>query len=327
MPANLTPQYFKAEERYRLAQTDKERIEALKEMLSTIPKHKGTEKLQADLKRKLAQLKTTAGKKTGVRRAASHAVERSGSGQVAIVGPANVGKSRFVRDLTHAEPDVQPYPGTTWTPTPGIAIVNKIPLQLIDLPALQPEHVEPWHLDLIRNADLLLVLLDLGSDDLLEEWENVLAGLERCHVTLGRPPPLHDREIGVRYVRAVRVGNKADLPGAADRLTIFEELEDEHGFQACSLETGEGLPEVLDAMVEKLGLIRVFTKQPHEEADMGDPFVLREGSTVADVARLIHKELAEHMKFARAWGGAMHDGQPVGRDQVLEDGVVLEFHE
>ena len=327
MPANLTPQYFKAEERFRLAQTDKERIEALKEMLSTIPKHKGTEKLQADLKRKLAQLKTTAGKKTGVRRSSSHMVERSGAAQVAIVGPPNVGKSRFVRDLTHADPEVQPYPGTTWTPTPGIALVDKIPLQLVDLPALQPDHVEPWHLDLIRNADILLIVLDLGNDDILEDWERTLEGLERCHVRLGRPPSVDAREIGVRYVRAVRVGNKADLPGADERLAIFEELEDEHGFEACSLETKEGLPQVLQQLIDKLELIRVYTKQPHEEADLGDPFVLHQGSTVADVARLIHKELAENMKFARAWGGTVHDGQPVGRDQLLEDGVILEFHE
>ena len=327
MPANLTHQYFAAEERYRLARTDAEKLTALQEMLSEIPKHKGTDKMQADLKRRIAQLRTASGMKSGAKRMSAHAVERSGAAQVALVGTPNSGKSRLVRDHTHAAPEVAPYPGTTWTPTPGMVLVADIPLQLIDLPVVHHEHVEPWLLDLARNADLLLVWLDLSSDDILEEWEALLLGLGQCRITLGEAPPIGEREIGRRYHKAVYAGNKCDLPGARDRLEILQMLTGELPVLTCSLETGEGVDEVLGAVVETLHLIRIYTKLPHEEPDLEKPFVLHAGARVEDVARLIHKDLAEHMKSARAWGDRFHSGQPVGREQIVEDGDILEFHE
>ena len=163
MPANLTPQYFDAEERYRKATTDRERLDALHEMLKTIPKHKGTEKLQADLKKKIKALKTGGGKKGGARRAAMHTVERSGAAQIAIVGPPNSGKSRLVAELTAADPEVAEYPFTTRTPTPGIALAEQIPLQLVDLPPITGDYWcegptafkidDTWHVYFDRYRD------------------------------------------------------------------------------------------------------------------------------------------------------------------------------
>lgn len=327
MPANLTPQYYKAEARYKAATEDRERLAALREMLSIMPKHKGTEKLQADLKKKIRQLREKSGTKKGVRRAPSHRVERSGAAQVAIVGRANSGKSRLVADQTHAEPEVADFPYTTWTPTPGIVEVDHIPLQLVDLPPLTPEHTEPWLADLIRNADALLLFLSAGSDDVLDDWEIIVDTLDGMHVKLEPPPPEEERAIGVRYPKHVLAANKMDRPGARTRLELLREIVDDETIWPVSLETKEGLDELWHELVRVLDLIRVFTKQPHGKAKMDEPFVLRAGSTVEDAARGIHQELADTFKFARAWGKRFHDGQPVGRDTVLEDGDLLEFHE
>src|SRR5437588_7866925 len=104
MPANLPPQYNKVEEEFRKASTPAERLETLREMYRLLPKHKGTEKLQSDLKQKMSRLKDeldqarAGGKKTGV----SYRVPHEGAGQVALVGPPNAGKSAILAALTHA---------------------------------------------------------------------------------------------------------------------------------------------------------------------------------------------------------------------------------
>jgi len=328
MPANLTPQYFDAEEQYRKAATDQERLAALQEMLKTIPKHKGTENLQADLKKKIARMRTGgAKKKGGARRAAMHNVERSGAAQIALVGPPNSGKSRLVRDLTAAEPQVADYPFTTRTPTPGIALADQIPLQLVDLPPITGDYIEPWLTDLVRNADLLLVMLDLGSDDVLDHWEQLLAAFDRFHVSIEPPPPPAERELGIRYHLAVVAANKVDVPGAMERLEILRDLTGDIPILTCSLDTGHGVAALLAEIVRVLDVIRVYTKVPGKPPDLDEPFVLPRGTTVMDAARAIHKELAEKLSYARGYGGRLRDGQPVGRDMVLEDGDVLEFHE
>jgi ribosome-interacting GTPase 1 len=327
MPANLTPQYFEAEERYKRARDDRERLAALREMLSTIPKHKGTEKLQADIKRKIAQIRVGGGKKGGSRRAPSHGVERSGAAQIVLVGPPNSGKSRFVADQSSADPEVADYPFTTRTPTPGIVTYRQVPLQFVDLPPITPEHIEPWMVELVRNADLWLVLLDLSSDELLDHWDVVLAFLEGVRVSIDPPPSPEERPLGVIYRNALVAANKMESPGAGERLELLLEILDGRDVHPFSLETGENLEALLRRIVEVLDLIRVYTKLPGKAADMEEPYILARGSTVEDAARGIHKELAEKMRFARAWGERFHDGQPVGRDTVLEDGDVLEFHE
>ncbi|MCU0726851.1 MAG: TGS domain-containing protein [Planctomycetes bacterium] len=327
MPANLTPQYFDAEERYRKARDDEERLEALREMLKTIPKHKGTEKLQADLKKKIAELRAGGGKKGGARRASGPQVERSGAAQVVLVGPPNSGKSRLLVELSAARPEVAPWPFTTRTPTPGIVDADKIPLQFVDLPPVTGEWLEPWIHEIVRGADLLLVLLDLGSDELLEHFEKVMAVLAGFHVSVDPPPPPEERDPGTRYLKGVFAGGRADVEGAGERLAILREVIGGREVSPISLETRAGVPELLRAIVRTLDLIRVYGKEPGKPPDLREPFVLPRGSTVADVARAIHKELAEKLRFARAWGERHHDGQSVGRDLVVEDGDILEFHD
>src|SRR5215472_1777380 len=111
MPANLTPQYMEAERRFKQATTVEDKIAALEQMMAVMPKHKGTEKLQADLKSKLAALrKESTESKKGGSRGHHHVVDRQGACQLALVGSPNSGKSQLMRALTHATPEVADYP-------------------------------------------------------------------------------------------------------------------------------------------------------------------------------------------------------------------------
>ncbi|HDD35555.1 MAG TPA: GTP-binding protein, partial [Candidatus Desulfofervidus auxilii] len=166
MPANLPPQYFAAERKYREARTPQEKISALEEMLMVMPKHKGTDKLRASLRRKLARLKDTLEIKKKNKKGVSYVIEKEGAGQVALVGFPNVGKSALVKKLTKATPEVADYPFTTRIPTPGMMPFEDIKIQLIDMPALTIEYIEPWVGNILRRADLLLIILDLSDDPL-----------------------------------------------------------------------------------------------------------------------------------------------------------------
>lgn len=326
MPANLSPEYMAAEQRFKAARTPAGKIEALEEMLSTIPKHKGTEKMQADLKRRLSKMRGEAQKKGG----AAHAqpfyhIDKEGAGQVALVGAPNVGKSLLVCRLTHAEPEVADYPFTTRLPTPGMMPFENIQFQLIDLPPVTAEFMESWIPTLVRQADAVALVVDLAADDLLEEVETTRDLLEQNKVRLGAP---HDQPPpGVVVKRALLVGNKVDLPGAGDNLVALRDL---YGQQlpmvAISAETGAGLEEFKRAVFELLGVIRVFTKAPGKKPDYTAPYVLKRGATVYEAAAHVHKDFAEQLKFARVWGHGKFEGQMVHREYVLEDRDVIEFH-
>lgn len=164
MPTNLPPEYFRAEQNFREAESASAKIVALEEMMSTIPKHKGTDKLRAELRRKISKLKIEQQKKKGAGRHESEFhIEKEGAGRVVLVGSANVGKSSILAALTHATPVISEAPYSTWTPLPGMMMIEDFQVQLIDTPPLSKEHAKPELFDLIRSADLILIVVDLQA--------------------------------------------------------------------------------------------------------------------------------------------------------------------
>ena len=335
MPANLTPQYLSAEQRFKDAITTREKIEALEEMMAVIPKHKGTEKLQADLRRRLAKLRNEADKKHGISKAsAMYSVQRDGAGQVILVGGANAGKSSLLARMTNAAPEVGAYPYTTRLPQPGIMPYENIKIQLVDMPPIDPNYYEPWMGSIVRQADLVLLIADLGTDELLDEVESVRTLLEDSKIRLSKDPGPEMDQSPIVFRRTLLVANKCDVPGAQANLEILREFFGNRFFiLAASSISGEGLDILRQKIFEELNIIRVYTKLPGKKIDLSSPpFVLKHGSTVLDAARAVHREFVHSLKFAKIWSSEKskrsikHDGQMVERAHQLEDGDILELH-
>ena len=321
MPANLTPDYMAADKKFKAATSPQDKLAALEEMLSAIPKHKGTEKMQADIKRRIAKLRSETQKRRGAARGKPfYHVDREGAGQLALVGAPNSGKSALLRALSHAEPEVADYPFTTRAPLPGMMTYENIQIQLVDLPPIDAEQSEGWLYGVIRTADGVLLVVDLADDDLLAETEEVLRLLRGANIELGQ------RSDGPQQKRTLTVATKLDAPGAGERLAIFREFSgDRLPVLPVSAEAGTGLDALREAAYEMLDVIRIYSKPPGKKTDFTAPFILKRGATVLDAAEAVHREFVEKLRYARLWNRA-HQGQMVGRDHILEDGDILEIH-
>jgi uncharacterized protein len=325
MPANLTPDYLAAESRFKSAKTTREKVEALEEMQATIPKHKGTEKMQADIKRRLAKLRAEQSKRPPSRTGLLFEVERAGAGQLAMVGPPNGGKSALVRALTHATPEVADYPFTTRAPQPGMMNFEDIQIQLVDLPPVHPDVHESWVYQIVRNADAALLVVDLNDPDLLEDLETTLLELGKSKVYLGRGAM--PEVVGWMQKKTLLVGNKRDLAGAEVDLEILRELySSRFDLAAVSAETGEGLEALRHTVFDLLELVRVYTKAPGHKLEKTAPYVLKRGSHLVDLAGAVHHDFVAQLKYARVWGHGKFEGQMVNRDYVLADRDVIELH-
>ncbi len=330
MPANLTPEYLEAERKFRAATTREEKLAALEEMLATLPKHKGTEKIQADIRRRIARLRQEAARKPSTaRHKPSFYVPKEGAGQIVLVGPPNSGKSSLLARLTRAEPDIAPYPFTTRLPLPGMMEFENVRIQLVDMPPFAPSYTEPWMFALVRNADAALLVFDLADDDVLTRIEETLQLLEQANLHLhGQPTsPSGKAPAPSGEKRALVVGTKLDQPTARENLELVSQwLAARFPLVAVSAHTGENLEMLRPKAYHLLEVIRVYTKEPGKKPDLTAPFVLKRGSTVADVARAIHRDFVTRLKYARLWGAGKFDGQLVHRDHVLEDGDIVELH-
>ena len=331
MPANLTPQYHKAEAAYRQAQSPQEELDCLQVMLREIPKHKGTDKLQADLKAKIAKLKTEvqkAASQPATGRVATK-IPRQGAGRVVMIGAPNVGKSQLLASLTRAQPEIAPYPFTTQSPLPGMMLFEDCPFQLIDLPPVTADFMDASTIGLVRGADLVFLVIDLGSDSVLEDTQAVLARFD-SKTRLAAESYLDEDDLGVSYTATFLVLNKCDSQGAEERL----EMLDEDVLSKCKMERfkvsateGIGLDDLKRRVFETLEIVRVYTKHPKQkDPDMTKPFAIRKGQTLVEVAECVHRDMATTLKGARVWGKAVHDGTTVKPDYTPLDGDIVELH-
>jgi ribosome-interacting GTPase 1 len=324
MPANLTPEYINAEQEFRRAKTDDERLACLEEMLRTIPKHKGTERMQGDIKRRIAKIKLATEKKAG-KKGFTHHVDKEGSGQIVLLGGPNTGKSQILKGLTNAEPEIAPYPFTTALPMPGMMKYEDIQIQLIDLPPFSVEHTESWLPELARGADGALLIVDLAGYP-LQDIDFILERLDHVKLKLVREPD-PSQPFNISQKRTILVGNRIDLPESRESFEILKELYGNmFDMIAVSAQEGTGMDELRKMIFRMLHIIRIYPKEPGKPVDQSTPFTIPENSTLLDFAQEVHKDFL-NLKFARVWGpSAKFDGQTITREQVLHDCDIVELH-
>ena len=338
MPANLSPEYKAAEAAYRQANAPKERLERLREMLRTIPKHKGTEHLQADIKTRIRQLteELAAGRKGGARSGPSHVVRPEGAAQLALLGPPNTGKSTLHDRLTGSRAAAGPYPFTTQLPQPGMLPYEDVHLQLVDLPPITAEYTAPWIVNALQPADAALLVVDVAAPDCLDRLSDLLAALASRKITLvpDWERPRTDAEDGsgfedpfaIRLPAALIAARADQSPNVEEEMEVLQELLGvRYPSMAVSARTGSGLEALAGWLFRTLEVVRVYTKAPGRPPDFSQPFTVRRGDTVYDVARMVHQEIADRFKFGRLWRNAAANGRQVGRDYRVADRDVLEL--
>lgn len=324
MPANLPPQYFEVEEKYRQAKTIEEKLYYLKEMLAVVPKHKGTEKLQKELKTKISKLRKEIGEKPKVSRTVWYHFEKQGAGQIAVFGSPNSGKSTLVKFLTNANTEITDYPFATKIPVAGMMGYENIQIQLIDCPPLK-EDLPPWYFHLLRSADVLLYLFDLSRDSLLEEVESNFKILEERKINIFKKDEPN-------YKKIIFCGNKLDYENAEFRYNLFLEfLKNYSSLEeliniAISAKEKKNIEDLKRLLFESLEIIRVYTKPPGKLPELEEPIVLKKNSTVLDAADALHKSFARNLKYVRLWDNKNFFGQRVERNHILKDGDIVEFH-
>jgi len=336
MPTNVTPEFRKVQAEYRRARDPQERLALLREMMRVIPKHKGTEHVRGDIKTKIKELsdEISSPAKGGARSTPPVTFRREGAGQIALIGPPNGGKSALHAAMTGSHSTSESYPFATQWPQPGMFSFDNVAFQIIDVPSIGSEHPIPFVGDTLQHADGSLFVVDLSQPGCVERAETSLRILDERRVRLiadwphGTSPEPDIEDLFAVQLPTLLVANKADLLNDPDdELEILEELlEIDFPTTVVSAETGAGLDRIGPWLFEALGVVRVFTKIPGQPPDMGNPFSLRHGETVMDLAALIHKDVAAGFKFARVWGATSFDGQQVGRDHVLIDSDVVEVH-
>ncbi len=325
MPANLTPEYFKAEKWFREATTTEEKILALEQMLSVMPKHKGTDHLRADLRRKLSKLREAPAKKSGATHVDIFHVPRSGSGQIVVIGAPNSGKSSIVAALTNAKVNVADFPFATTAPVPGMVTFEDVPIQLVDMPPITADFISPGQVGTYRNCDVIGMVIDLSAD-VGEQLGICLDFLESRKLLIDAEAPAVDEHGNALAKKAFCICTKSDITQAGAMVALKEKCKYPFEFVEISTKTRAGLEKLSATMFRLLGIIRIYAKPPGKPADMSDPFTLPAGSTVMDLATAIHRELAGKLKFARIWGTGVYDGQNAQRHHVLNDKDIIELH-
>ena len=326
MPTNLPPEYYEAEKLYKEAQTPDEKIARMEEMIGTIPKHKGTDHLRADLRRRLAKMKEAAQtrKKTGGT-VSPFVIDKEGAGQVVLIGPPNTGKSALLAAMSNATPEISEAPYSTWTPSPGMTLVENVQIQMIDTPPLNTDYIDPEMFNLIRRADLLLLVLNLQTnpDRQLEQSIEILG---EHRIFPAHLEGQHESKIGKAFKPIIVLANKCDDEATVEVYELFCDLMD-HEWECIPVSslTGRNLEALKWMLFERLSIIRIYSKAPNAEPDRSAPFIMKSGSTVEEFARKIHKDFYDNLAFARVWGSSMFDGQMVQRDYVLQDEDVVEL--
>lgn len=331
MPANLPPHYYELEREFRAEKDLRKKLELAHELLALMPKHKGTDKLQADMKAKISKLKKqieSGGKKHGDTRVEDYThIEKEGAGQVIIIGPPNSGKSTIVGGLTNAKVEIAAFPFSTHKPVQGMMFFENTQIQLIDTPPVSPDYTEKYIPELVRKADIAIITADPTSAGVLESVEFLFEYFKMKNIEFKSESTAESYMEKRREKKSRLVVTHIDEPSGEGAVEIFEEFFGEQlPVMGLAVPSDLRVTEFKKELFDALRIVRAYCKQPGKEPDKSDPVVLPVGGTVADMALEIHKDFAHNLKFAKVWGSKVHDGQMVSGDYEIDDEDIVELH-
>ncbi len=293
MPVNAGPEYFAAEKRYSQARTTEEKIIALQEMIRTAPHHKGAENLLADLRKRLSKLK----KEALIEKRKSHkpkfTIRKEGAAQICIIGLANSGKSTLLNALTNVHTEIAEYPYTTKNPQVGMMSYSDLQFQLIEIPSTFNHE----SLGLLNSCDLIVVMLDATKN--IDKQKSELIKILKENKT-------DDKKM-------IFVKTKSKVCGLNPDVICID------------AQSGVGLDELKGKFWKSLDLIKIYTKSPNKPKAV-PALALEKNSTVADLAKEIHKDFMKTFKFARIFNSTKFSGKKVGLDYKLHDNDIVEIH-
>jgi ribosome-interacting GTPase 1 len=330
MPANLPPQYYELERAYKAEKDPQEKLRLAEELLTMMPKHKGTDKLQADMKSKISKLKkqiSGGDKSHGARHVQAHDhIEKEGAAQIILIGPPNCGKSSLVDAMTHAKPFIADFPYSTREPLPGMTIYETVQLQLIDTPPISPDLFENYLSGLIRNSDLVVLVADLGAESMIEDLNFIIEKLKEKRIILKKDLSEKPDDVRISFKRTIICAHKEYEDEDGSKREKLKTLFTDFPMIATSILDDDSLEMFKKTVFESLNIIRIYTKPIGQEPDYNDPIIIPIGGTVEEAAIGLHRDFAHKLKFAKIWGEGKYDGQRVQKDYKLSDKDILEFH-
>jgi hypothetical protein len=375
MPSNIDYKYAAAEKKYREAKTEIEKLAALQEMKSNAPKHKGAEKLRAEISKKISLLKKKLEKQKQTK-STRHSinVKKEGVGQIAVIGLPNSGKSSLINSITNAKIPVGNYEFTTTKPEVATMNYKGAMVQLVEIPGIIEGSSKGKAngiqlLSVIRNADAVVIVLEEAKAK--EQLETILKETNNADIKLNQRKPQIEitpskfpginiagkqfleikEETLVNFLKSMSLQNcnviineKADLKKFAEVLNnriVYKktlvvitkgknkeiELKDLKGNKINSIHfSKENIPEIKKAIFSLLDKILIYTRKPGEKEDLNEPLVLPKGTTVQEVAEILHRDFAQKLKYVKVWGSSAFPGQKVSKEFKLKNGDLIEIY-
>lgn len=245
-------------------------------------------------------------------------IPMSGVGRIALFGLSNVGKSTLMNAITNTEVDVGAYLHTTTIGQAGACTYQGVTFQIVDLPGFL-DFKEDWTISkqinrVARTSDAIMMVVDLAMD-LDRQLEFLTEQLEEAKILVD----------GKSEYKIAVIATKGDLPGSKD---TYQELLEKTKWTVypTAYNNEESLEQLKESLFELLKIIRVYTKTPGKKPNLDEPFVIRKGATVADVAEKIHTSFLKRFRYAKIWGtSTVHDGHQVGLNHILHDKDIIEL--
>jgi small GTP-binding protein len=285
-----------------------DRIRVLREALADLPGYRNGP--YADIRKWLnAQIEDTRARGTVLQRD-SIAVRREGVAQVALVGPPNAGKSSLLQALSHIQIKIGDYAFTTLRPVPSLTRIHGLLVQLVEIPGLIAGAGEDRGggralLGVLRGADAIVYCGDITAPP--ERLAEVRAEVDAAGIDLP----------------AILAATKMDEAGPGDLERLQNAFPDLPIVPVCAIDD-ESLAAFKDEVWKLTGLLRIYLRR--RGTTEAEPLAMEPGSTVADVAVSIHKDLGQSCLGARVWGpSSRFEGQQVGRAHLVRDGDTVEI--